>query len=396
MTKKLLISQIMASTRLQYTIIGACMLITTLCVIHEVLDMNVLRVPKSATSGSTTGRVSSPERSVNVSSPERTVNVSSPERTGREHSPVVTVGMPSDIRTSGGSLNRSDGCHRLWIKGKSQWFDKRFNFSLSPLWSLKNKDFEQHIRRWWLGLQQNSHGDEPLEKALEKALENIFDLIPTGDPYGTRDLTKCLRCAVVGNSGNLRDSQYGKLIDSHNMVIRINKAVVKGFEEDVGTKETHRIMYPESAIDLKNDTHFVLAAFKIKDIMWMASALTDGSISRTYKPVRRKINTHKSKVMVFNPALMYQIHTVWENGKGRYPSTGAIAIFLALHACDEVNVFGFGPTKNGNWDHYWDPPIDDKKVDAFRKTGVHSGDTEKELWQQLEREGKLKLYLGNR
>ena len=66
------------------------------------------------------------------------------------------------------------------------------------------------------GLQQNSHGDEPLEKALE----NIFDLIPTGDPYGTRDLTKCLRCAVVGNSGNLNDSKYGTLIDSHNMVIR--------------------------------------------------------------------------------------------------------------------------------------------------------------------------------
>ena len=129
---KILINQIMARTRLQYTIIGACMLITTLFVIHEVLHMNVFRVPEAAT-------------------PERTGRLSIPERTGLVHSPVMTVGMPSDIiKTSGGSLNRSDGCHRLWIKGKSQWFDKRFNFSLSPLWSLKNKDLEQHIRHWWL------------------------------------------------------------------------------------------------------------------------------------------------------------------------------------------------------------------------------------------------------
>ena len=70
--------------------------------------------------------------------------------------------------------------------------------------------------------------------------------------------------------------------------------------------------------------------------------------------------------------------------------------FSSFSFCLQVNVFGFGSTKNGNWDHYWDPPIDDQKVDAFRKTGVHSGDTEKELWQQLEKEGKLKLYLGNR
>ena len=59
-------------------------------------------------------------------------------------------------------------------------------------------------------------------------------------------------------------------------------------------------------------------------------------------------------------------------------------------------MFGFGPTKNGNWDHYWEPPINDDKVDAFRKTGVHNSDTESDIWQNLEREGKIKLYLGIR
>ncbi len=62
----------------------------------------------------------------------------------------------------------------------------------------------------------------------------------------------------------------------------------------------------------------------------------------------------------------------------------------------QVHIVGFGPTKNGNWDHYWEPPINDDKVDAFRRTGVHSGDKESEIWQQLEREGKVKIYLGSR
>merc|ERR1712243_405478 len=110
-------------------------------------------------------------------------------------------------------------------------------------------------------------------------------------------------------------------------------------------------------------------------------------------PVRRKINTHPSHVMIYNPALIYHIHHVWEIGKGRYPSTGALGIFMGLHSCDELNVFGFEPTKNGNWDHYWEPPINDDTIDAFRKTGVHSSDTESQIWQQLEREGKLKIYL---
>ncbi|XP_072013624.1 CMP-N-acetylneuraminate-beta-galactosamide-alpha-2,3-sialyltransferase 2-like [Amphiura filiformis] len=352
----------MARTRLQYVIIGACALVTALFIIHEVLNFSNLKSADVVVGSIRKGRLFT----------------------------SATAGMPSDVRTSGGSWNRSDGCQRLWMQGRSKWFDDRYDGRLSALWTSLYKDLPSDVKRWWLTLQGSK------EAGLAEALEKAFQLIPSGDPYATKDLSRCLRCAVVGNSGNLRGSKYGKLIDSHDMVIRINKAKVKGFEEDVGHKDTHRIMYPESAIDLQNDTHFVLAAFKTIDVQWIVSALTDGSVTKTYMPVKKKINTHKSKVMIYNPALLHHIHTVWQGGKGRYPSTGAMGIFMALHSCDEVNVFGFGPTANGNWDHYWEPPINDEKVDAFRKTGVHNSETESDIWQQLEREGKLKLYLGSR
>ena len=68
-----------------------------------------------------------------------------------------------------------------------------------------------------LCLQSIQHSTE---NNLPEALDKVFHIIPSEDPYATKDLTQCRRCAVVGNSGNLRDSQYGKLIDSHDVVIR--------------------------------------------------------------------------------------------------------------------------------------------------------------------------------
>ncbi|KAA8586262.1 hypothetical protein FQN60_007831, partial [Etheostoma spectabile] len=86
---------------------------------------------------------------------------------------------------------------------------------------------------------------------------------------------RCRTCAVVGNSGNLRRARYGPLIDFHDIIIRMNEGQTKGFEADVGTRTTHRIMYPESSVEsIENTTHLVLAPFKTIDFVWLMEALT--------------------------------------------------------------------------------------------------------------------------
>ena len=49
---------------------------------------------------------------------------------------------------------------------------------------------------------------------------SLSQVIPGRSPYGTWDPGRCLRCAVVGNSGNLRGAGYGATIDKHNYVMR--------------------------------------------------------------------------------------------------------------------------------------------------------------------------------
>lgn len=64
------------------------------------------------------------------------------------------------------------------------------------------------------------------------------------------------------------------------MSFRMNAAPIKGFESDVGTKTTHRVLYPESAVDLDHSTHLVLFPFKIQDLEWLIKAFTTGFFGR--------------------------------------------------------------------------------------------------------------------
>ena len=81
--------------------------------------------------------------------------------------------------------------------------------------------------------------------------------------------------AVVGNSGKLKDKEYGKFIDSHNIVIRCNLARVDGYEINVGTKTDFRFIagksfwrnlssnfsaYDDNFLTSLKDQHFIIKA----------------------------------------------------------------------------------------------------------------------------------------
>ncbi|KAF3817660.1 hypothetical protein GH733_012947 [Mirounga leonina] len=92
----------------------------------------------------------------------------------------------------------------------------------------------------------------------------------------------------------------------------------------------------ESAKNLPANVSFVLVPFKALDLLWIASALSTGQIRFTYAPVKSFLRVDKEKVQIYNPAFFKYIHDRWTEHHGRYPSTGMLVLFFALHVCDET------------------------------------------------------------
>lgn len=286
--------------------------------------------------------------------------------------------MPNIFKFSKGC-----GCKKCLIEDQP-WFLQRFQKTITPLLT-SNYNMSEDAFNWWKKLQLERRTITFFKETTKK----IFELFPGHPPMPEAGLGGCRTCAVVGNSGNLRGSHYGRLIDHHASVFRINFGKTKGFEEDVGDRTTHRAMYPESAMSLDNSTHLVLFPFKIKDLEWLIGALTTGSNVQSYAAVKRKISANKNLVMVVNPAFLKYVHQSWLQSKGRYPSTGFMTVILALHICDEVSVFGFGADGDGNWSHYWEV-LRNKNL----RTGPHPGSVEFDMILELDKQGILTFYRG--
>uniref|UniRef100_A0A8C1QVL4 CMP-N-acetylneuraminate-beta-galactosamide-alpha-2,3-sialyltransferase 1 n=1 Tax=Cyprinus carpio TaxID=7962 RepID=A0A8C1QVL4_CYPCA len=259
----------------------------------------------------------------------------------------------------------------------SFWFNELYDLSIQPLLTRKNYVLSEDIFKYWKGLQKNKK-----EANYTEVVEQLFSLFPDKTQYSDASPKRCRTCAVIGNSGNLKGSHYGHLIDLHDFVIRINMGPTKGYENDVGSKTTHRFLYPESAMDVDNSTYLVLSPFKILDMEWL--------ISHDF-PVCARMHRNTpmmSLVMILHPAFIKYVHETWLLKRAKYPSTGFLAIIFALHVCDQVSTFGFGADQYGNWYHYFE------KTSHNIRTGAHSGSFEFDTMMQLYLENKIQVYRG--
>lgn len=152
-------------------------------------------------------------------------------------------------------------------------------------------------------------------------------------------------CAVVGSAGNLRGSGLGAAIDAHDAVFRINAAPVILHAADVGIRTTWRIHNSEKP--------YFMASLDVPELQvnichmqWIGSCQSQawsGAYSDT--------------VAYVNPVFYSELWSLLGRRK-HAPSTGLLAIALALRTCDSVSVFGF--SVRGEPDtcrgHYWERP----------------------------------------
>ncbi|XP_076968594.1 CMP-N-acetylneuraminate-beta-galactosamide-alpha-2,3-sialyltransferase 4 isoform X2 [Tamandua tetradactyla] len=192
-------------------------------------------------------------------------------------------------------------------------------------------------------------------KGSEDLLLRVLAITSYSLPDSIQSL-KCRRCVVVGNGHRLRNSSLGEAINKYDMVFRLNNAPVAGYEGDVGSKTTMRLFYPESAhfnpkVENNPDTLLVLVAFKAMDFHWIETILSDKKRVRKgfWKQPPLIWDVNPKQIRILNPFFMeiaadklLSLPMQQPRKMKQKPTTGLLAITLALHLCDLVHIAGFG------------------------------------------------------
>ncbi|XP_067426889.1 alpha-N-acetylgalactosaminide alpha-2,6-sialyltransferase 2 [Thunnus thynnus] len=226
---------------------------------------------------------------------------------------------------------------------------------------------------------------------------------------------RCVRCAVVGNGGILRGSRQGKNIDSHDFVFRVNGAVIRGFEEDVGTKIS---FYGFTTNTMKNalswylrdgftrvpqrpDIKYIFIPSDLRDYVMMAAAIQDRTVrsgkDRGDRPWKYFGHKSAESFKILHPGFIsYVTHSFLSSPlltdiRSRHlymPSTGALMLLTAVHTCDQVSAYGFITRNYAAFsDHYFD-----SARKPLRFYANHDLQMESRLWEALHRRGVLRLY----
>ncbi|XP_075072999.1 alpha-N-acetylgalactosaminide alpha-2,6-sialyltransferase 2-like [Mixophyes fleayi] len=298
---------------------------------------------------------------------------------------------------------------------------------------LQSKEFQNMFVETIPVLQWKKHAQESEYRRLQmyagaqgwmgvtwKILNETLNLMnSTGNGYmfdNWKGSSSCIRCAVVGNAGILNGSGMGKEIDGHDYVFRVNGAITKGFEKDVGNRtsfflfSTNTLMNSLMAYGRKGfksvphteETRYVLLPDHDRDYLMVRAALTNSTIDRgkdhgkdPSKYFGKNLTTEHFKIL--HPDFMRYLRNrfLWApvlNTAHRNiyrPSTGASMLLAAVHTCDQVNAYGFmTPNYQKFSDHYYDSTY--HKVVFYMN---HSFRKEMVLWQKLHKAGVIKLYM---
>uniref|UniRef100_A0A1A8CVJ7 CMP-N-acetylneuraminate-beta-galactosamide-alpha-2,3-sialyltransferase 4 n=1 Tax=Nothobranchius kadleci TaxID=1051664 RepID=A0A1A8CVJ7_NOTKA len=305
----------------------------------------------------------------------------------------------SILQSYGGTSKSPNSSKALcggWLTQK-KWESLNFNSSRQTQLFLRLKDFFWQEHRSKLPLPYGVKGSEFL-------LLKVLAITANYQMPANLENLECRTCVVIGNGFVIKNSSLGDIINKYDVVIRLNDAPVKGYEEDVGNKTTMRFFYPESAsynpgLQNEPDTLMVLVPFKMHDLRWLKEILYNEKRVRKgfWKPPPQIWLGDVNKIRVLDPHFLHQtadklLHLLPPKGKQNpvHPTTGLLSIFVALNYCDVVHVAGFGYPSSKNHRqpiHYYG-----RETMKSMKNSYHDLNHEAKALKRLEESGAI-LYL---
>ena len=202
-------------------------------------------------------------------------------------------------------------------------------------------------------------------------IRHLEDVLPAHEPFlAGRSGKLFAKCAVVGNSGSLLETQLGPSIDTHDIVFRFNQGITSGYEQFVGRKTTFRILNNPD-VTVKEPGEVYLHTLRNHDLKNWANALNTDE-------------ERKSSCFAYDPEFLCYSWQ-WVRNQGHKPSSGLVGVIMAMKVCEEVNVYGFqfrNYFSKTSRPHYydWERP-------AKGREGVHPFMREVALYRNLQEVG---------
>ncbi|XP_070538675.1 beta-galactoside alpha-2,6-sialyltransferase 2-like [Ptychodera flava] len=178
-------------------------------------------------------------------------------------------------------------------------------------------------------------------------------------------------CAIVASSNFLVNSSLGQVIDKNHAVFRFNSAPLKGYEKDVGTRTTVRIINTPVLGRVKSKNYTNSMFHQGVFFLWRTGPY-NGNLYRWFMD-RSAANFFKSYMQwqetypdvhkfLVNPGSLWR---QWDTVQGFTPknlkkigvSSGFVGLVIALQVCREVNYYGYVTPKGKVYGcHYYDKP----------------------------------------
>ncbi|KAK7086365.1 Beta-galactoside alpha-2,6-sialyltransferase 2 [Halocaridina rubra] len=179
-------------------------------------------------------------------------------------------------------------------------------------------------------------------------------------------------CVIVSSSGSLKGSKLGNFIDSHDAIIRFNHAPTEGFEEDVGSRTTLRIVNSQVVTKPKFDFWGSPLYSDVALLVWDPCNYT-ASLEEWYEApdfdlfpayFRRRLMLPQEDFHLLHPGSLWKIWNVLQSNTfsrilQNPPSSGFLGIVLMMAHCESVYAVEFVPSlRLTKRCHYWDPAED--------------------------------------
>lgn len=177
-----------------------------------------------------------------------------------------------------------------------------------------------------------------------------------------------MKVFVIGNGPSATRNRIGSVIDSADVVVRINDFKTSGFEEFVGTKTD--ILFTCRLNEYVNTIH---------TFQEVILSLPMNPLNGVHIPDSVMNAPNISSVLTWQE--LEQITPMMGLQEGCYPSTGILCIMAMVHRFGHIYITGFDNFVNGN-QHYYEQGV--REVPTR-----HDGGREREIIETLIRAGKI-------